>query len=166
MPLFDFDILPSFNRSALSLFLLWDSLYLCISVEDRDYPRNGPVLEYHGYWRQGCNTRMATWGGNGVSRLQTRLGQLQKFYFNAKIASVAPAAAIMQPRDKKFGKSGAERLFAQSALLLMAKTFSQVEFLYLCSANDANGKNVYKWFGFPLKKRKKWKSPTYVRHTH
>ena len=121
--------MPSFNRSALSLFLLWDSLYLCISVEDRDYPRNGPVLEYHGYWRQGCNTRMATWGGNGVSRLQTRLGQLQKFYFNAKIASVAPAAAIMQPRDKKFGKSGAERLFAQSALLLMAKTFSQVEFL-------------------------------------
>lgn len=71
-------------------------------------------------------------------------GQLQKFYFNAKIAIVAPAAAIMQPRDKKFGKSGAERLFAQSALLLMAKTFSQVEFLYLCSANDANGKNVYK----------------------
>ena len=54
-------------------FLLWDSLYLHISVEDRDYPRNGPVLEYHGYWRQGCNTRMATWGGNGVSRLQTRL---------------------------------------------------------------------------------------------
>ena len=55
-------------------------------------------------------------------------GQLQKFYFNAKIAIVAPAAAIMQARDKKFGKSGAERLFAQSALLLMAKTFSQVEF--------------------------------------
>ena len=44
---------------------------------------------------------------------------------------VAPGAAIMQPRDKKFGKSGAERLFAQSALLLMAKTFSQVEF-FIC----------------------------------
>ena len=74
----------------------------------------------------------------------SRPAPLHKFYFNAKIAIVAPAAAIMQPRDKKFGKSGAERLFAQSALLLMAKTFSQVEFLYLCSANDANGKNVYK----------------------
>ena len=24
----------------------------------RDYPRNGPVLEYHWYWRLGCNMRI------------------------------------------------------------------------------------------------------------
>lgn len=33
----------------------------------RDYPRNGPVLEYHWYWRLGCNMRMAvTTGGGGL----------------------------------------------------------------------------------------------------